>query len=408
MRGAQEGIVGVRSVMGITDRAAVLVEKPALVGRIGLTHVRTSKAAATRRSPRPFAQSELFSPGACRRHAHGKKGSEMPLCPPTVVGPISPCVNGVRVQNQLTGSTVAILANGAQVGGGLATWTDQTFSLNPGVTLHPNQKITATQSLGGVTSGATPIPVIVQNNPTAPLGPVTFASAVVNCSNALLISGAVPGAAITLTDQHGAVRGTGVASQDGSVGIDIAPQLGNGEILKASQSACGLTQTTPTFSPPPTAPPMVLPPPIVENPLYACAGSVTVSGVIPGAEVTLTRTSGPTETGAFVVSSEYFGVPPLKPHEVVTASQAFPRCRPEVKGQTSAPVTVGRAQPPPAPVVIGPLCPGALSVRLTGKGKAGLTVGDSVEVFQNGASIGEAGVSKATMDVFVSTKLLPN
>jgi hypothetical protein len=87
----------------------------------------------------------------------------------------------------------------------------------------------------------------------------------------------------------------------------------------------------------------------------------------------------------------------------VTASQAFPRCRPEVKGQTSAPVKVGRAQPPPAPVVIGPLCPGALSVRLTG-----LTVGDSVEVFQNGASIGEAGVSKTTTDFFVSTKLLPN
>ena len=318
-------------------------------------------------------------------------------------------LSGVRVQNQLVGSTVAILASGAPVGGGVATWTDQTFNLKPGVTLQPNQKITATQSLGGTTSGATPIPVTVQNNPTAPLGPVTFASAVVNCSNALLISGAVPGAIITLTDQHGAVRGTGAASQDGSVGIGIAPQLGNGEILEASQAACGLAQTTPTLSPPPTEPPMVLPPPIVENPLYACAGSVTVSGVIPGAEVTQTRTSGPTETGAFVVSSEYFSVPPLKPHEVVTASQAFPRCRPEVKGQTSAPVKVGRAQPPPAPVVVGPLCPGALSVRLTGQpGLAGLTVGDSVEVFQNGSSIGEAGVSKATTDVFVSTKLLPN
>jgi Big-like domain-containing protein len=223
---------------------------------------------------------------------YSKKGSEMPLCPPTVVGPISPCVNSVRVQNQLKGSTVAILRNGGQVGGGLATWTDQTFDLNPGVTLNPGDKITATQTLGGPPSGPTPIPVNVQNKPTAPLGPVTFASAVVNCSNGLLISGAVPGAAVTLTDQHGAVRGTGVASQDGSVGIGIAPQLGNGEILKASQSACGLMQTTPTLSPPPTEPPMVLPPPIVESPLYACAGSVTVSGVIPGAEVTLTRTSG--------------------------------------------------------------------------------------------------------------------
>jgi len=325
------------------------------------------------------------------------------LSPPTVVGPISPCVNSVRVQNQLIGSVVAILRNGGQVAGGPATWTDQTFALNPGVTLNPGDKITATQSFGGPPSAPTPIPVVVQQKPVAPLHAVTFASPVLNCSNALLIAGAVPGADITLKDQHGNIRGKGVASQDGSVGIGIAPQLGNGEILDALQTACGLTQAAATPSPTPTEPPIQLPPPVVQSPLYACGEAVTVSGVIPGAEVTLTRSAGPTESGAFVVSSEYFGVPPLKPHEVVTATQAFPRCRPEVKPATSAPVKVGRAQPPPAPVVIPPLCPGALSVRLSG-----LTVGDSVEIFQNGVSIGQAGVSKPTNDFYVSSPLAAN
>src|ERR1700677_1531068 len=139
----------------------------------------------------------------------------MTLCAPSVVGPISPCVNSVRVQNQLVGATVSILRNGTQVAGGPATWTDQTFDLNAGVPLNPGDQITATQTSGATTSVPTPIPVIVQQKPTAPLGSVTFASAVLNCSNALLISGAVPGAKISLTDHNGTVRGTGVASQDG-------------------------------------------------------------------------------------------------------------------------------------------------------------------------------------------------
>lgn len=325
----------------------------------------------------------------------------MTLCPPSVVGPISPCVNSVRVQNQISGSTVAVFRNGAQVAGGLATSTDQTFNLNAGVTLNPGDKIRATQSSGGSTSNQTPTPVVVQQKPVAPLNPVTFASPVLNCSNALLISGAVPGANITLTDQHGTVRGTGVASQDGSVGIGIAPQLGHGEVLHAAQSACGLTQHAPNPSPAGVEPPLHLPPLVVQAPLYACGEAVTVSGVVPGAKVTLTRTAGPTESGAFVVSAEYFSVPPLKPLETVTASQAFPHCRPEVNPAKSPPVKVGRAQPPHAPVVIGPLCPGALSVRLTG-----LTIGDSVEIFQNGTSIGEAGVAKATGDFYVSGPLV--
>jgi hypothetical protein len=327
----------------------------------------------------------------------------MALCSPSIVGPISPCVNSIRVQNQLVGSTVTVLRNGSNVGGGPATWTDQTFNLDAGVTLHPNDKITAKQTYGGAESGPTPNAVIVQNNPLAPLNAVTFASPVLNCSNALLISGAVPGAAITLTDMHGAVRGTGVASLDGSVGIGIAPQLGHGEILQAMQTACGLTQAGPTLSPSPNDPPNRLPPPIVENPLYACAGSVTVSNVVPGAVVTLTPTAGSTESGAFVVSAEYFRVPPLNPLETVTASQAFPHCQPEVRPAASALVKVGRAQPPRAPVVIGPLCPGAVSVRLTK-----LTVGDNVEISQNGTSIGQAGVSKTTDDFYVSTSLVAN
>ncbi|HEY6344995.1 MAG TPA: hypothetical protein VIY49_26150 [Bryobacteraceae bacterium] len=307
----------------------------------------------------------------------------------------------MRVQNQLIGSVIAILRNGASVGGGPANWTDQTFSLDPGKTLNPNDKITATQTLGGQTSDATPVPIVVQSKPTAPLGALTFASPVMDCSNALLISGAVPGAVITLTDSLHHTRGTGTATQDGSVGVGVSPPLGHGEVLNASQTACGLSQLAPTPSPPPVAPPPVLPMPVVEGPLFACDQAVTVEGVIPGAEVTLNITGGSPETGAFVVSSEYFQVPPLKPGETVTATQAFPNC--EKRPATSLPVKVGRAQPPAPPVVKGPLCPGGQSVRLSN-----LTVGAPVEIFQNGALVGHAGAAKTTDDFHISVALLPN
>ena len=82
-------------------------------------------------------------------HAGLMKGDRaVTLSPPSVIGPISPCGNSVRVQNQLSGSTVAILRNGGQVAGGVAAATDQTFTLNSGITLNPGDSITATQSLG--------------------------------------------------------------------------------------------------------------------------------------------------------------------------------------------------------------------------------------------------------------------
>ena len=325
------------------------------------------------------------------------------LSPPTVVGPVSPCNTSIRVQNQLIGATVDILQNGNPnpIAEGVASWTDQTFNLNAGVVLNPNDEITARQVLAADTSGRTPVPVLVQQKPAAPLGPVTFAGSVLACANALPISGAVPGAQITLTDATNHIRGSGVALQDGSAIIGLNPQLRHGEILKAVQSACGLIQPVPTQSPIPALPPRLLPMPVVHGPLYECDRAVTVANVIPGAVVTLSPTLGPTETAGFAYSQEYFIVPPLKLGERVAAQQDFPKC--DVKGGSSLQVTVGPPQAPTAPFVVGPLCPGAQSVRLTG-----LTIGATIQIFQNGTQIAEAGVAKAIDDFYVPTALLPN
>jgi hypothetical protein len=70
----------------------------------------------------------------------------MALLPPRVIGPLSECSSGVRVQSQLTGSTVTIFADGAVVGSGTASWSDQIFTLS--APLAAGQQVTATQSVG--------------------------------------------------------------------------------------------------------------------------------------------------------------------------------------------------------------------------------------------------------------------
>src|SRR5664279_5373233 len=96
----------------------------------------------------------------------------MPLLPP-VVSALSECSSQFKIQGQLIGATVDLFQDGANVGGGVATWPDQVFNLKSGVTLktgagHP---VTATQTLGGVTSPPS-APVIVLNK-TAFIGTVT-------------------------------------------------------------------------------------------------------------------------------------------------------------------------------------------------------------------------------------------
>src|SRR5437870_10477161 len=99
------------------------------------------------------------------RHNAGEVWCAMALLPPAVVGPLSECSSRVRIQGQLIGATVDLFSNGAHVGSGVATWTDQVFPLAAGKTLAPGAAVTATQTLSGSTSPASPSPVLVQKKP---------------------------------------------------------------------------------------------------------------------------------------------------------------------------------------------------------------------------------------------------
>lgn len=306
----------------------------------------------------------------------------MPLLPPTVVGPLSQCSPGVRVQGQLTGATVTIYSNGFQVGSGTANWSDQVFDLAANVTLVPGAQVTARQTVGTEISPESPLPVVVQAKPPT-LGYVGIKTHLYICGLCALLDGVVPGATIEVT-VNGVTRGTGVA-YDGSAQIGFTQATAAGEILEARQIACG-TPGPVTTLPTPDSPPAHerrLAPPTVEAPLRQCQRTITVSNVLDGARVTLLQSGRPQEAGNFVVDSEYFRVSPLALQESVTAAQAFPNCK--LTSQPSSPAVVAGPAQPVTPPTVGPdLCAGGVIVTLSG-----LFIGSPVKIYQNGAEIGE-------------------
>jgi hypothetical protein len=314
-----------------------------------------------------------------------------PLTPPLVVAPLSECSTQARVQNQLIGATVAIFANGAHVGGGVATWSDEVFPLT--APLIAGHVVTAKQTFGGSTSPATPPAdgVIVQKKPPV-VGTVGFSSQLWNCGQCLHLDGMVPGATINVW-VGGALAATG-SSVDGTVRLGLSVPLSSSKTVSAQQTACGIVGTmTPGPTPSPWPREQALPTPTIDTPLKECERSVTVSNVLDGAVVTLTRTAGPPAGGCFDYSAEYFTLAPLVLNETVTAEQAFPPCGSKSL-QTHA--KVGPAQPVPVPTVVGPLCAGGTIVTVSG-----LTPGCELRVLANGVVIAEGGAGNATAEIIV-------
>ena len=243
----------------------------------------------------------------------------MTLLPPRVIGPLSECSTSVRVQGQLTGSSVTVFADGTPVGSGTATWSDQTFPL--GAALAAGQQITATQTLGLDTSIASPQSVVVQAKPPV-IGGVGFRSHLNQCGTCVWLEGLVPGATVELRDGT-TVLGSG-ESYDGNARFHLSTPLAAGMDIKAQQTACG-TAGSVTDGPPVDV--LVeklhsLPTPVVRAPLHECERRVTVENIVHGAHVVLMRSAGPNLHACFDQSALWMGVnPPLALGETVSARQ---------------------------------------------------------------------------------------
>lgn len=306
----------------------------------------------------------------------------MALLPPRVIGPLSECSTAVRVQGQLTGSVVTVYANGAVVGTGAATWSDQTFSLT--TSLAAGQEVTATQTIGLDTSIASPEAVEVQAKPPV-IGTVGFRSHLNQCGDCVWLEGLVPGAKVELRD-GATVIGSG-ESYDGNARFHLTTPLAAGMDIEAQQEACGSPGTI-TDGPPVDViveKLQALPTPVVQTPLRECERRVTVSNIVHGAHVVLMRSAGPNLHTCFDLDSLWMGVnPPLTLNETISARQELHgRCN--LKSADAIPVMVEDNMPVPAANVVPPLCAGNTTVVLNG-----LVMGARVKILADSVELGEA------------------
>ncbi|MGE0469512.1 MAG: galactose oxidase-like domain-containing protein [Nitrospira sp.] len=306
----------------------------------------------------------------------------MPLLPPRVIGPLSACSGSVRVQGQLSGSTIIIFADGVAVGSGTASWPNQIFPLSASLTA--GQQITATQAVGVEISPPSPEPIEVQAKPPV-IGTVGFRSHLNQCGECVWLEGLVPGATVELRD-GGTVLGTG-ESYDGNARFHLATPLAAGMDIKAQQTACS-TPGTVTDGPPVDVlveKLQTLPTPVVQAPLRECERRVTVSNVVHGATVTLMRSAGPNLQACFDLDSLWMGVnPPLALGETISARQELHgRCK--LKSADALPVMVQDNTPVPVANVVPPLCAGNTTVVLNG-----LVMAARVKILADGVELGMA------------------
>jgi glycerophosphoryl diester phosphodiesterase len=294
----------------------------------------------------------------------------MALCQPNVVGPLSELSTLIRVQGQLPGANVTVLSllpAVHKVAQGIATSSDQRFSLLAGVQLSAQDLLVAVQELGGDKSDMPggDLGIGVQPKPSSvnDIGTVGFVSHLYTCGQFLWIGGMIPGARVEITTNH--LIGSGVAVE-GYARFQLTEPL-PATAVHAHQVVPGLPNGPDITRTPdviPATPNHRLPAPVLSPPIRGCDFSVKVSGVVDGALVTIKHDNGATESAGFDRDTLRFILPtPLKEGEKLTVQQEVAK-KCERLPTVSASTTVGPLKPVDPPLVKGPLCAGATRVHV--------------------------------------------
>jgi hypothetical protein len=312
----------------------------------------------------------------------------------TIVGSLNPCSQTVKLQNQNIGATVTISvkpkAGGAAfvAGGGAAMWPDQDF---PIPSLKKDDVLTAVQSQAGFTTSNPASTTVLAGPSVADLSKGSFASPLYICSKCVYLYGCFP-AAFLRVESNGQPLGKGVVSGSGEAFINLTRELNGTDHLRAIAD-CGSTPGAPILaSGVPIAPPPLTAPTVEQA--IECDQAIGVSGIVPGAQVTVSR--GGHAVGTFCVPTGRLIVSPVKPLKLPTdnpiaATQAFPHdlCRSTSPQGSSTLLKADQIKPPK---IKEPLCQGDTSIVLSE-----LRRGATVELTVNGDTIvfGAADLSKS-------------
>lgn len=329
----------------------------------------------------------------------------MPLLPPSVLAPLSPCSRAVVVRGALPGARVEIFAGSRRVAQEVAAAPEQTFALDAGEELRGGELVRAVQSMGGERSPDHADWVEVMRTLELPRGlRVVWLSRVHERGRCLALVGLLPGTRVTIRGAGGETLAEGQAV-DTTLRLHLSRPVGAGDMLVAVPEACGISgREWP-------APLMVsfanatLPPPTVAAPLQECGTRVYVGDAYEGVTVELRRTGPLGERrlgGCFDHPQLYFGLGEaerLRVGEMVSARQGYPDGGPW--SEFSELVRVEPRESLPRPRIVEPLCPGSTRVVVHGLGP-----GAVVRLRNNGTELGRASAADVT-DTFLTPALEP-
>jgi len=322
----------------------------------------------------------------------------VPPSAPAILGPVSECSPTVRVMGQFSGSRVRIYADGDPVplGDQQVDWADSQVAVDRS-RLAAGQRLRATQQLDEQEGGRSPDGQLVED---AVNGAVALPYPVYICAQSVHVGGCSPGARLEVW-QSGSPKGRVDAVGDQAwIDLDPGERVQPGSAVEVRQQICTSPTAVSTFSvaplPPPTVDGRTLAAPVIVEPLEECVRLVPVTGIVPGAVLTVRREGTTIFDAPVPHDAVNVRVDALRTGELFEVEQAMPLCEMTPAGLTSAEVRPLTALPRPG--IDGPVCAGPHQLSISR-----LKPGATVILLADGAEIGrwEAGAETMPVDVDV-------
>jgi hypothetical protein len=309
------------------------------------------------------------------------QGKNGPRLSPPNVDPTNECAKSVYVDSFIPKATITVFLSGTTV---IGTLNSKFGFADVPLThvLHINDKITATQTVNGVTSKQSAV-MVVGKMPSSLPAP-TIDPDIYACGRVVPVHNLISGVTVQVRDLTlSTVIGNGATPN--LWGSDWDPvgtsPLVSGHQITAKQSACTGVASSDAANVPVKADPSPVDPPSLDTPIVG-NDTITASSLYIGSVLQAFDHATSIGTGVSTASANWMSVaPPIAASSVISAKQTL--CTSSAKTPPVDPTTSI-----PAPILVGPICPGSAAAIVRNS-----TINATLVLLENGAVVGYGGAA---------------
>jgi hypothetical protein len=282
---------------------------------------------------------------------NGGCGAKNTTLSPPVIAAVNECATHVYVQSFMPKAKVRVFLNGTTpIGTATPVFAFDAVALSG--PLHTGDKLTATQTVNGLTS-APGLPVVVGAMPAALPAP-TVGKDIYACGRVVPVHNLLPGVAVSVQDASvgSATIGGGFTPNDW--GTDWVPavtsSLVNGHKITAVQSACGKPPGPSTAPESVQADPAPMLSPVLDKPIVG-NDAITFHHLYTGSTIEAFDHASSIGSGLATGADNWMHVPAIGAAALISARQSLCSSSPSSKPQ------------PPVKSIPPPRRPGSYAVR---------------------------------------------